>query len=118
MQVALAQSCQIGCDCVFGAGTSVGENAVITRSVLGRMCSIGKGVKIINSILMTGVSVGDGAVICDSIIGHGVVSFLLVFFLAFDNPWVERGGFGFEVVRKGCDIYFTCSRCGDFFIFH
>jgi translation initiation factor eIF-2B subunit epsilon len=74
-QVALAQSCEIGCDCVFGAGTSVGDDAVITRSVLGRQCTIGKGVKIYNSILMSGVSVGDGAVICDSIIGDNVVSF-------------------------------------------
>lgn len=51
----------------------MGENAAITRSVLGRGCAVGRGVSIVNCILMRNVTVGDGAVLVDSIIGDGVV---------------------------------------------
>ena len=46
---------------VIGADVSVGEDAVIERSVIGDGCRVGVGAKIVDSYVWAGAEVGDGA---------------------------------------------------------
>lgn len=48
-------------DCLVADKVSIGEKAIIKRSVLGSGVSIGKGARLTGCVLMDGASVGEGA---------------------------------------------------------
>jgi translation initiation factor eIF-2B subunit epsilon len=73
--VVVARSADIGADTVLGTGTSVGEFALVRKSVVGRGCSIGMRACIDGCHLMDGCVIGDhvranGALICEGAVIH------------------------------------------------
>ena len=73
--VVVARSADIGADTVLGAGTSVGEFALVRKSIVGRGCSIGMRACIDGCHLMDGCVIGDhvhanGAFICEGAVIH------------------------------------------------
>lgn len=59
---------QIGTDSFLGEATTLGDKALVKRSVIGRSCQIGAGVKITNSVLMDNIRVADGVSIQGTIV--------------------------------------------------
>ncbi|KAJ1465139.1 hypothetical protein T484DRAFT_1866246, partial [Baffinella frigidus] len=56
--VSLAQTASIGRDAPAAYCTSIGEEAVVERSTIGRDCTIGAGSVISGSIVFAGVKIG------------------------------------------------------------
>lgn len=66
--VTIAVSAVIGTPCCLGKDSEIGENTVISKSVLGRECRVGNHCKIINCYLWERVTVKDHSTIVNSII--------------------------------------------------
>lgn len=70
--VSMANSSNLQNQSMIGSGSSVGQDALITRSVIGRHCHIGKNVTIRNSYIWDGSTIGDNTTIESSIIAQNV----------------------------------------------
>lgn len=55
---------------LVGDAASVGQGALVQRSVVGRGAQVGRGAVVEDSVLLAGSSVGDGATVRGSIIGY------------------------------------------------
>jgi len=71
--VAVARSAVVGPDAVLAAGTQVGDQSVISRTVVGKSCRIGEGCVLDGCHLHAGVVVGDGARLVNSLVCEGAV---------------------------------------------
>lgn len=71
--VQLPATARVGNGVVLGAGTVVGKNVVLNRSIIGRGCAIGAGSTITESHLWAGVLVGTDCTIEHAIIAPGVI---------------------------------------------
>ncbi|CAM9714743.1 unnamed protein product [Ascophyllum nodosum] len=93
--VNLPRSVRLGNGVVIGADVSVGEDAVIERSVIGDGCRVGVGAKIVDSYVWAGAEVGDGASVEGAIVASRAMA---------ETP-AGRGG---AVVREGAVISRGC----------
>ena len=66
--VTAARTSVVGPDAVVGAGATVGEDAKVTASTLGRNARVGRGAAITGSYIGEGATIGDGAVIIASMV--------------------------------------------------
>ncbi len=71
--VTLARTCKAGKRTVLGKDTSIGDNSVVSNSMIGRRCQIGKNVTINNSYIWDDVAIGDGATIDRAIVANEAV---------------------------------------------
>ncbi|KAK2871864.1 hypothetical protein FQN49_002752 [Arthroderma sp. PD_2] len=71
--VVLARSATIHSRTVIGKGTTIGEGAVITNSVIGRRCKIGNNVVLDGAYIWDDVVVGEASEIKHAIIANGSV---------------------------------------------
>lgn len=69
----VARSAFIGEGVVLGAGTTVGENAFLSMTVVGRVCNIGEGAKVVDSHIWEGACIERNAKVTRSIICKGAV---------------------------------------------
>lgn len=58
-------------DVLISSGSSVSENSVLTKSVIGSNVKIGKNVSISGSFIFSNTVVGDGCIINHSVLGKG-----------------------------------------------
>jgi translation initiation factor eIF-2B subunit epsilon len=70
--VILARDCVIGSKTVIGRGSSIGQQSVITNSIIGRHCQIGRNVKIDGAYIWDYASIGDGSTVTKSVIANEV----------------------------------------------
>ena len=70
--IQLARSCVIKKETIIGAGTSIGNNAVIQGSVIGRRCTIGEHVRIEGAHIWDDVTVLDGSRVTKAIVADAV----------------------------------------------
>jgi len=67
------ERCHFGNDCFVGKLSSVGNNVVVKKSVVGDNCILGCGVKISNCVIMENVTIGEGCKLQNSIICNDVI---------------------------------------------
>lgn len=71
--VILARTCKAGKRTVLGKDTSIGDDSVVSNSIIGRRCQIGKNVTIQNAYIWDNVVVGDGSTVDRAIVASEVV---------------------------------------------
>lgn len=71
--VALGRNCCIQNRSVLGAGTSIGNDSIVSETVLGRQCRIGRNTVLEGAYVWDNAVVGDGSVIRRAIIGKGAI---------------------------------------------
>ncbi|XP_054276313.1 translation initiation factor eIF-2B subunit epsilon-like [Macrosteles quadrilineatus] len=67
--ITLSQGCKLEEDVVIGSESSVGQNAIIARSVIGKNCKIGNNVVIESSYIMDHVKIQDNVSVSYSVVG-------------------------------------------------
>lgn len=71
--VTLSRTSKFGRESILGAGTTVGDGAVVESSAVGRGCVIGKNARVSGSFLWSNVVIEDGAVVENAILCDNVI---------------------------------------------